>query len=122
MEMRLNIPGDHKTQSAVAVVAYDYTLKRAERLQLISYKKPLCVGPTIMHLTIEQSNIKVRLNREKIIEILNSTNLQYLTLVQPDGRGVLIPATGFEMIVQEIEAIPPAIIDANAIIKPIKFH
>lgn len=122
MEMRLNIPGDHKTQSAVAVIAYSYILTRSELKRLTFYKEPICTGPTIMHLTIEQSKIRIRLNRKKIVEILNSMQLPYLKLAQSDGRGVVIPAASFEMIVQEIESIPPAMIDRNAIIKPIKFQ
>lgn len=122
MEISINLPGDNRTQSAVAVVAYQYTVTKRD-VRLIAEGEPILTGPTIMRMTLKQGAVIIRVNREKIIQIMNSIepNSTHLKVVRVDGAAATLTTSDFEKVVEVIESIPPAWMKANAIFEPINF-
>lgn len=122
MEISINLPGDNRTQSAVAVVAYQYTVTKRD-VRLIAEGEPILTGPTIMRMTLKQGAVIIRVNREKIIQIMNSIepNSTHLKVVRVDGAAATLTTSDFEKVVEVIESIPPAWMKANAISEPINF-
>lgn len=122
MEISVNLPGDNRTQSAVAVVAYQYTVTKRD-VRLIAEGEPILTGPTIMRMTLKQGAVIIRVNREKIIQIMNSIepNSTHLKVVRVDGAAATLTTSDFEKVVEMVESIPPAWMKANAIFEPINF-
>lgn len=120
MEISINLPGDNRTQSAVAVVAYQYTVSKRD-VRLIAEGEPILTGPTIMRMTLKQGAVTVRVNREKIIQIMNSIepNSTHLKVVRVDGAAATLTTSDFEKVVEMVESIPPAWMKANAIFESI---
>lgn len=117
--LKIDLPFGHKTQSAVAVVTYQYLLDRVAKQKLVRHKEAQCVGPRIVHVIITQDGRKVILPRSEFEDVFWNTRAKLVEIHQ-GGNVVRVTVECLCQIAKSIEEIPAVRIDENAILTPIK--
>ena len=117
--LKIDLPFGHKTQSAVAVVAYKYLLDRKVKLKVIRDKEAQCVGPSILYVEVSQDGRKVVLPKSEFENIFWNTKAMVVEICQRDNK-VRITSDNLHLIAKSVEEIPAIRIDENAILTPIK--